>query len=147
MRLLVLGGTKFLGRHIVDATLGRGHTVTIFTRGKLTPEMPDGVEWLRGDRDGDLGALAGRRWEAVIDTSGYFPRLVRASAEALRDAVERYVFISTISVYPEFGKVGIDESAPVGIRVLAPFEGDPAVLSTVSDDDESANTARRRSVT
>ena len=114
MQLLILGGTKFLGRHLVDVATARGHAVTIFTRGKLTPELPEGVEQLRGDRDGDLGALAGRRWDAVIDTSGYFPRVVRATAEALRDAVGRYVFISTISVYPEFSKVGIDESAPVG---------------------------------
>lgn len=84
MRLLVLGGTKFLGRHIIAAALARDHEVTIFTRGRLTPDLPPQVEWLRGDRDGDLGALAGRRWEAVIDTSGYVPRIARASAEALR---------------------------------------------------------------
>ena len=114
MRLLVLGGTKFLGRHIIAAALARDHEVTIFTRGRLTPDLPPQVEWLRGDRDGDLGALAGRRWEAVIDTSGYVPRIARASAEALRGAVGRYVFISTISVYPEFSRVGIDERAPVG---------------------------------
>lgn len=114
MRLLILGGTKFLGRHIVDAATARGHAVTTFTRGTLTPELPAGVEQLRGDRDGDLGALAGKRWDAVIDTSGYVPRVVRASAEALRDAAGRYVFISTISVYPEFGQTGIDEGAPVG---------------------------------
>ena len=114
MKLLVLGGTKFLGRHAVDAALARGHEVTIFTRGRINPDLFPEIERLRGDRDGGLGVLAGRSWDAVIDTSAYVPRLARASAEALRDAVERYVFISTISVYPEFSKVGITEDDPVG---------------------------------
>jgi 2'-hydroxyisoflavone reductase len=114
MKLLILGGTKFLGRHAVDAALARGHEVTIFTRGQINPDLFPEIERLRGDRDGGLGVLAGRTWDAVIDTSAYFPRLARASAEVLRDAVERYVFISTISVYPEFSKVGITEDDPVG---------------------------------
>lgn len=114
MQLLILGGTKFLGRHAVEVALARGHEVTIFTRGQLNPDLFPEIERLRGDRDGGLGVLAGRRWDAVIDTSAYVPRLARAAAEALRDAVERYVFISTISVYPEFSKVGITEDDPVG---------------------------------
>ncbi|HEY8599627.1 MAG TPA: NAD-dependent epimerase/dehydratase family protein [Thermomicrobiales bacterium] len=114
MKLLILGGTKFLGRHAVDAALARGHEVTIFTRGQTNPALFPEIERLHGDRDGGLGVLTGRRWDAVIDTSAYVPRLARASAEALRDAVERYVFISTISVYPEFSKVGITEDDPVG---------------------------------
>jgi len=80
MRLLVLGGTKFLGRHAVDAALADGHEVTIFTRGKTNAALFPEVEHLTGDRDGDLGALAGRDWDGVVDTSGYVPRVVRQSA-------------------------------------------------------------------
>jgi 2'-hydroxyisoflavone reductase len=102
VKLLVLGGTKFLGRHAVDAALAGGHEVTIFTRGQTNPELFPEVEHLQGDRDGDLGALTGRTWDGVVDTSGYVPRIVRQSAELLRDAVGRYVFVSSISVYGDF---------------------------------------------
>jgi 2'-hydroxyisoflavone reductase len=112
MKLLILGGTKFLGRHAVDAALAAGHDVTIFTRGKTNPELFPDVEHLQGDRDGDLGALADRSWNGVVDTSGYVPRIVRQSAELLRDAVDRYVFVSSISVYGDFSQP-IDESTPV----------------------------------
>lgn len=104
MKLLILGGTKFLGRHLVDAAQARGHAVTLFNRGTRAGLFA-GVEELHGDRnlgaDG-LRALQGRAWDAVIDTSGYVPRVVRASAQALRDGVRRYVFISSISVYDTF---------------------------------------------
>ena len=99
MRLLVLGGTRFLGRGIVDAALARGHELTLFNRGVTGPEAYPEVESLRGDRHGDLSALAGRSWDAVIDPSGYLPRVVRSSAELLRGAVPHYVFVSTMSVY------------------------------------------------
>lgn len=112
MKLLVLGGTKFLGRHAVAAALADGHEVTIFTRGQTNPELYPEVEHLHGDRDGDLGALEGRSWDGVVDTSGYVPRIVRQSAELLRDAVDRYVFVSSISVYDDFS-MPIDESTPV----------------------------------
>jgi len=112
MRLLVLGGTKFLGRHVVDAALAEGHDVTIFTRGQTNPDLYPEVEHLLGDRDGNLDALAGGRWDGVVDTSGYVPRIVRRSAELLRESVERYVFVSSISVYADFS-VPIDESSPV----------------------------------
>src|SRR5919199_5677272 len=109
MKLLILGGTRFLGRHLVAAALAQGHAVTIFTRGRSNPQLFPDVERLRGDRDGDLGALVGRRWDAAIDTSGYVPRIVRASADLLRDAVEHYTFISSVSVYGTIAKLGIDE--------------------------------------
>jgi 2'-hydroxyisoflavone reductase len=102
MRLLVLGGTKFLGRHAVDAALAGGHDVTIFTRGKTNPELFPEVEHLQGDRDGDLEALEGSSWDGVVDTSGYVPRIVRQSAQLLDDRVGRYVFVSSISVYDDF---------------------------------------------
>jgi len=112
MKLLVLGGTKFLGRHAVDAALEAGHDVTIFTRGQTNPGLFPDVEHLLGDRDGKLDALAGHRWDGVVDTSGYVPRVVRRSAELLRDAVGRYVFVSSISVYDDFSKP-VNESSPV----------------------------------
>jgi 2'-hydroxyisoflavone reductase len=115
MNLLVLGGTVFLGRHIVEAALARGHTVTLFNRGQHNADLFPEVEKLRGDRDGGLDALRGRRWDAAIDPSGYLPRLVRASAELLADAVDRYCFISSISVYEKLPVPGMDESAPVGM--------------------------------
>ena len=112
MRLLVLGGTKFLGRHAVAHALERGHKVTTFTRGQTNPGLFPEAEHLHGDRDGGLDALRGREWDGVVDTSGYVPRIVRQSAELLRDAVSRYVFVSSISVYDDFSDP-VDESSPV----------------------------------
>lgn len=114
MKLLILGGTVFLGRHIVESALARGHEITLFNRGQHNSELFPEVEKLRGDRNGDLSALEGRRWDAAIDTSGYFPRVVRASAQKLSAAVDHYTFISSISVYADFTRVGMDENAPVG---------------------------------
>jgi 2'-hydroxyisoflavone reductase len=114
MRTLILGGTQFLGRHLVDAALARGHTVTTFTRGKHDDILPRAVERLTGDRDGDLSALTDRRWDAVIDTSGYVPRVVGASARLLAEQTGFYVFVSSISVYRDWpGASAIDESYAV----------------------------------
>jgi 2'-hydroxyisoflavone reductase len=112
MKLLILGGTKFLGRHLVAAALARHHEVTLFNRGQLSPALT-GVETIHGNRNTDLTKLQGRRWDAVIDTCGYLPRIVRASAEALSGAIDRYVFISSLSVYAETSAPGIDERATV----------------------------------
>jgi 2'-hydroxyisoflavone reductase len=100
MRILVLGGTLFLGRHVVDSGLERGHEVTLFNRGQTRPELFPDIEKLRGDRDGDLGALAGRDFDAVVDTSGRVPRLVSETLDAL-GAIGHYTFVSTISVYAD----------------------------------------------
>lgn len=116
MNILILGGTQFVGRHIVEAFLARGHTVTVLTRGKSKDELPGQVERLHGDRDegaSGLSALESRRWHACVDVSGYTPRQVRASAEALRDCVERYVFVSTVSVYAEPGRHPVREDDPL----------------------------------
>src|SRR5437899_5189288 len=113
MKLLILGGTVFLGRHIVESALARGHELTLFNRGQHNPELFPGVEKLRGDRTGDLSALQGRHWDAAIDTSGFVPRIVRASAQTLAHSVNHYTFISSISVYADFNTIGIDESYPV----------------------------------
>lgn len=115
MNLLILGGTVFLGRHLVDAALAVGHQVTLFNRGQHGAELFPQVEKLRGDRDGGLDALAGRRWDAVIDTCGYVPRLVRASAELLAGSAQHYTFISSISVYRDLDQAPVDESSPVGV--------------------------------
>ena len=113
MKILVLGGTVFLGRHVVEAAFQRGHDITVFHRGVHPPESPfPPVELIRGDRDGGVHALDDREWDAVIDTSGFVPRIVRQSAAALRGRVQHYTFVSSISVYREFVP-GMDESAPV----------------------------------
>jgi 2'-hydroxyisoflavone reductase len=111
MRLLVLGGSQFVGRHIVEGALARGHTVTLFNRGRTNPGMFPDVEEIHGDRDGGLSALDGRTWDAVIDTSGYLPRVVRQSVEALSGRAGQYVFVSTISVYAQPMAENADESA------------------------------------
>lgn len=110
MRLLVLGGTVFLGRHLVEVALARGDEVTIFTRGHAP--APAGVTALVGDRDGALEALRGGAWDAVVDTSGYVPRVVRQSAELLRERAGFYAFISTLSVY-DLRQEDKSETAPV----------------------------------
>jgi 2'-hydroxyisoflavone reductase len=97
MRILVLGGTRNLGRAVVDAALGRGDQVTLFNRGTTNPGLYPGLETIIGDRTADLSALAGRGWDAVVDVAGYHPEVVRRSAEAI-DAT-RYVFVSSVSVY------------------------------------------------
>lgn len=112
-KVLVLGGTGFIGPHIVRALVARGHTVTLFNRGKTHAELFPELEKLRGDRDGHLEALANRPWDAVVDPSGFVPRLVKMSAELLAPNVGQYVFISTISVYKEMTKLGMDETAAV----------------------------------
>ena len=109
MRLLLLGGAKFLGRAIADAALARGHDVTFFNRGRTNPHLYPGVEKLRGDRTEDLSALGGREWDAVIDTSGFVPQAVRASAEALVSS-GHYCFVSSISVYADYGRP-VDEDS------------------------------------
>jgi 2'-hydroxyisoflavone reductase len=111
MDVLVLGGTRFVGRHVVVAALACGHRVTLFNRGQTDPGLFPDLEWLRGDRDGSLDALAGRSFDVVVDTSGYVPRVVRETLDALGD-VGHYTFVSTISVYPEDARAR-DEDAPV----------------------------------
>lgn len=113
MDILILGGTQFIGRHLIEAAQARGHRVTLFNRGRTNPELYPQVDKLRGDRDGALDTLRGRAWDAVIDTSGYVPRVVRQSAELLRGAAGRYLFISTISVYASLAAPGVREDSPL----------------------------------
>ena len=118
MRLLIIGGTRFLGRHLVTAARARDHELTLFNRGLHSSELD--VETIHGDRYCDLAKLKGRRWDAVIDTCGMLPRAVRGAAEVLSDSVERYIFISSQNVYADVSVPGVDETFP--LRTLTTAE-------------------------
>jgi 2'-hydroxyisoflavone reductase len=113
MKVLIIGGTQFVGRHLVAAALSRGHEVTRFNRGRHLSALSANVETIRGDRNIDLAKLKGRSWDVVIDTCGYLPHNVTAAAEALADSIDRYVFISSISAYADLSRAGIEETAPL----------------------------------
>jgi 2'-hydroxyisoflavone reductase len=121
VQLLVLGGTRFLGRALVEDALARGHEVTLFNRGRTNPELFPEAERVRGDRTEVLSALDGREWDAVLDVATFLPRVVVRSVEALRGRVGRYVYVSSVSVYA-------DQSTP-------PVEG-ASVLQLEDPDDE-----------
>ncbi len=112
MKLLLLGGPKFLGRAVIDAALERGHELTLFNRGTTNADLHPELERITGDRDGGLDGLRGREWDAVVDTSGYLPRIVSAGAELLSGAVDHYVFVSSVSAYASFAEI-VDEDAPL----------------------------------
>ena len=122
MQILILGGGVFLGSASLQAALARDHAVTVFNRGRARSAWPDGVEVLTGDRATDLALLHGRRWDAVIDTCGYAPADVRASAEALRDC-GCYLFVSSVSAYATTNQVPVTETDPL------------AAFDTIADDD------------
>jgi 2'-hydroxyisoflavone reductase len=133
-KILVLGGTAFLGPHFVRLTQAAGHTVTLFNRGKTNPELFKDLEQLRGDREkGELDALKGRTFDAIVDTSGYVPAHVEATAKLFADTAAHYQFISTISVYGAFGDRPdtIDEATEV---------------ATVGDDDVAKVSTIRQSM-
>lgn len=128
MRILVIGGTKFVGRHFVEHALLAGHDVTLFNRGISGPELFGATEHLVGNREhaDDLAKIGGRMWDVVVDTCGYIPRHVRASAEATA-ASGAYLFVSSLSVYAEGGPAGQSEDAPL--------EAEPdASVETVSEE-------------
>ena len=122
MRLLLLGGPKFVGRAVIEAALGRRHEVTLFNRGTTGADLYPELERIVGDRDGGLEGLRGREWDAVVDTSGYLPRVVGQSAGLLADAVGHYVFVSSISVYASFAEV-VDERSELA-QLSAPGSED-----------------------
>ncbi len=129
MKLLILGGTRFLGPALVDRARELGWEVTLFNRGRSAPELFQDLETLIGDRASDVSALEGRSWDAVVDTSGYFPDWMERSCGALRGNVGQYVFISTISVYGSDFNRAIDEDTPVE---PLPEGADPAKLTNES---------------
>ena len=127
LRILILGGTGFTGPFQVKYALSRGHNVTVFNRGKTHPgELPKEVEQLVGDRNGQLDALKGKQWDVCIDNPTTLPAWVRDAAQILKGNVDRYVFISTISVYADTSKTGPDENAP-----LAKYEGEDPYKETL----------------
>ena len=109
LRILILGGTGFIGPHQIRYAVERGHKVTMFNRGKTNPNLFPSVERLEGDRNGKLDALKGREWDAVIDNPSTLPRWVRDAAQLLKDSAGQYVFISTLSVYADNSKPDMDE--------------------------------------
>src|ERR1700751_635833 len=126
LRILILGGTGFTGPYQVRYALSRGHKVTTFNRGKTHPrELPQEVEQLIGDRNGQLEALKNRQWDVAIDNPTTLPAWVRDAAQVLKGNVDRYVFISTISVYADTSK-GFDENAP-----LQKYDGPDAFKETL----------------
>lgn len=116
--MLILGGTGFLGPAVIEAAKAKGYTITLFNRGKTRPHLYPELEKLRGNRDPSkdegLKALEGRSWDVVLDTSGYVPRIVKASASLLAPRVKQYIFISSVSVYADTSTPGADETAKVG---------------------------------
>ena len=114
MRLLILGGTEFVGRHLAQTASTAGHDVTLFNRGSKPDVLPD-LPRIHGDRDGGLAGLRGEAFDAVLDVNGYLPRLVRDAATLLQPRVGRYLFISTISVYAELAAPHLGEDAPLGV--------------------------------
>jgi len=126
LRVLILGGTGFIGPHFVRVLTDAGHRISLFNRGKRDPSVHPGIEQLLGDRNGPVDSLKGKDWDVVIDNSGYKPKQVRLSGETLKGHVDHYLFISSISVYADFKTPGMDEDAK-----LATIE-DPAT-ETVDD--------------
>lgn len=113
MRVLILGGTLFLGRHLAASALARGHDLTLFHRGRTGEDLFPAATHVHGNRDGGLDALRSGQWDAVVDTSGFVPRIVRASAACLRDRVGHYTFVSSMSVYADADRPGVDETGAV----------------------------------
>jgi 2'-hydroxyisoflavone reductase len=128
LRILILGGTGFIGPHQVEYALSRGHTLTLFNRGRTNPHLFPEVEKLVGDRNDDLSALEGRDWDVVIDNPAREPAWVRLSADVLRDAVQQYLFISTLSVFADDGVVNQDENG-----VLAVYDEEAGEVVTGSE--------------
>ncbi len=122
MSILVLGGTGFIGPHVVQHALARGHEITLFNRGRTNTHLFPGVEKLVGDRNDDLTALEGRRWDAVLDNSGYDPHQLELSVGLLKDATDQYLFTSTRAVYTDFTAEVMNEDAPLGPKDLPESE-------------------------
>ncbi|MEP6617775.1 MAG: NAD-dependent epimerase/dehydratase family protein [bacterium] len=121
--LLILGGTGFIGPHLVRLAVSRGHRVTIFTRGRHDAELPADIIRLQGDRNGDLKSLEGKKWDAVVDDSATNPDWVRQSAQLLKDSVGRYLFTSSTGVFYPYRTRGLDENGPVPLEAVDPKDG------------------------
>jgi 2'-hydroxyisoflavone reductase len=129
LRILILGGTGFIGPYQVHYAVARGHRVTVFNRGRTQADLPAGVEHLVGDRTSDLSALEGRDWDVVIDNPTTLPKWVADVGRVLQGRTRHYVFISSVSVYADNSVAGMDEDTPV-----IPYEGDedPMTITRVT---------------
>ena len=115
MRILIIGGTIFVGRHLIVELLEQGHEVTVFHRGKTNNGLFPEAREVLGDREGGLGVFADEEFDWVVDTCGYVPRVVAESARFFKERAKNYLFVSTVSVYPTSGKAGIDETGTVAV--------------------------------
>ena len=140
MKLLIIGGTVFLGRAVVEEALTQGHEVTLFNRGQSNSTLFPDTEQIHGDRDGGLSALSGRTFDACLDTCGYIPRIVAASAQLLRNAVHAYAFVSSVSVYGEPFQKARMKTAP-----LLPWTIHPSRKSLASRMARSRHCAKEKS--
>ncbi len=144
MKLLLIGGPKFVGYALIEAALACGHGVTTFNRGQTNPDLFPQLEKLHGDRDGGLAPLEGRTWDAVLDTSGYVPRHVHDSAQLLANAADRYVFVSSISYYADYRepRAETDPPEPLGDkpddRLLADYSNYGALKALCEQEAERA---------
>ena len=138
--ILILGGTGFIGPHMVREALRRGHSVTLFNRGRTNNELFPDLETIKGDRDGGLDGLAGRQWDAVIDNSGYVPRHVRDSVELLKDRCGRYLYVSTVAVYDFDRGETFSESSPLA------EQDTPGVFNTAGPASSFTREGDRKSV-
>jgi len=123
LNLLILGGTGFIGPHLVRYAHSRGHKITIFTRGRRDAELPADIVRLQGDRNGQLGALEGKKWDAVVDDSATNPEYVKLSTALLKDSVGAYLFTSSTGVFYPYLTRGVDESTPVHYDLADPKDG------------------------
>ena len=122
MNILILGGTGFIGPHLVQYAMDRGHRITLFNRGRTNTHLFPDAEKLVGDRNDDLSALKGRQWDAVIDNSGYTPQQVRLSVDLLKNTTDQYLFTSTRAVYTDYTQAVMDEDAPIGPKNIPEAE-------------------------
>jgi 2'-hydroxyisoflavone reductase len=120
LKVLILGGTGFIGPHFVNALKAGGHSLTLFQSRQRDPECRSGIEQLIGDRNGQVDALKGRDWDALIDNSAYTPRQVRLTAELLKGHVQQYILISSVAAYANFAKAGIDEDYELRSSTIPP---------------------------
>jgi 2'-hydroxyisoflavone reductase len=150
LRVLILGGTGFIGPHFVQALSDHGHRVTLFNRGKRDPDAKAGVEQLLGDRNGDLKSLEGRDWDVVIDNSGYTVPQVKLSTELLAKHAKHYIFISSIAVYDDFQNPPIDEDhklAAIGDMPTDKLEGENyGALKVLCEDIVAAAFGKRATI-
>jgi 2'-hydroxyisoflavone reductase len=112
MRILIFGGTGFIGPHQVREAVDRGHRVTVFNRGSRAATLPPAIEHLQGDREGDLSALRSRNWDVAIDNPVMLPAWVRTIGKLLQESIGHYIFISTVSVYADLSRIGLAEGDP-----------------------------------